>query len=55
MHADPLIASVALAAAVAWTMVDTAARKRMIDLRGARRRICPSCGRRISGRTCDRH
>jgi hypothetical protein len=58
MNSDPLattFVAVALACAVGWTMVATAAKKRMIDLRGARKRTCPSCGRTITGRVCKQH
>jgi hypothetical protein len=58
MGTDPtttVFTAVALACAVGWTMVATAAKKRMIDLRGSRKRTCPSCGRVISGRVCKQH
>jgi hypothetical protein len=58
MQANPLLTLVtgaAIVAGVSWTMLSTAAKKRMIDLRGDRKRTCPSCGRRIAGRVCDRH
>ncbi len=56
MKLDPGIASsLALSAAVGWTMVFGGARKKMIELRGARKRKCPSCGHQIHGRVCDRH
>jgi hypothetical protein len=46
--------SVLLAMLIAWTMVFAGARKRVLGLRHRRRR-CPSCGRSIHGRVCERH
>ena len=42
------------AAGVGYLMVKAGLAKNALELR-ARRRICPSCGRVISGRRCDAH
>ncbi|HWH06015.1 MAG TPA: hypothetical protein VNT23_06235 [Gaiellaceae bacterium] len=55
MTPDPqLAATVALLMAVGWTMLFAGAKKHMLELK-QRRRICPSCGRAITGRVCDAH
>ena len=41
-------------AGVGYLMVKAGLAKNALELR-ARRRICPSCGRVISGRRCDAH
>jgi hypothetical protein len=53
---DPTAAiGASLAMAIGWTMVFAGGRKRMLQLKGDRKRRCPSCGCRISGRVCERH
>ena len=42
------------AAGVGYLMVKAGLAKNALELR-ARRRICPSCGRVITGRRCDAH
>ena len=54
MALDPQLTSVVAVAAVGWTMVFAGRKKRMLEPKSRRRR-CPSCGRTIAGRTCDRH
>jgi hypothetical protein len=55
MAPDPQLASsIAVVAAIGWTMVATGRKKRLLEPKRRRRR-CPSCGRTIAGRTCDRH
>ena len=54
MALDPQLTSVVAVAAVGWTMVASGKTKRMLETKRRRRR-CPSCGRTIEGRTCDRH
>ena len=55
MRSDPQLAvTVALVMACGWTMLHTGVRKRMLEPR-RRRRICPSCGRSITGRVCTAH
>lgn len=55
MRLDPtLVAAAAATSAVGWTMLYAGTHKRMLDLR-RRKRICPSCGREIVGRTCTSH
>jgi ribosomal protein L37AE/L43A len=49
-----LASTVVLAAAIGWTMVFTGRKKRLLEPKRRRRR-CPSCGRTIVGRVCDRH
>jgi hypothetical protein len=48
------LTSLVAVAAVGWTMVASGKTKRMLETKRRRRR-CPSCGRTIEGRTCDRH
>ena len=55
MTFDPsLVAAAAATSAAGWTMLYAGTRKRMLELR-RRKRICPSCGREIGGRTCAYH
>ncbi len=55
MTLDPQLAVlVALMMAVGWTMCFAGLKKHMLELK-RRRRICPSCGRTISGRVCNSH
>ena len=55
MTPDPQLAVfAALAMAVAWTMVFSGVSKHALELK-RRRRICPSCGRHISGTVCREH
>jgi hypothetical protein len=52
---DPQIAMLgALTMAIGYTMYFAGLRKNMLELK-QRRRICPSCGRRITGRSCTAH
>ena len=48
------ITVVALVMVVGWTMAFAGVKKRALELK-RRRRVCPSCGRRITGRVCDFH
>ena len=54
MALDPQLTSIVGVAAVGWTMVAAGRTKRMLETKKRVRR-CPSCGRMIEGRTCDRH
>jgi hypothetical protein len=54
MILDPQITSIVATAAVGWTMVASGRAKRMLETKRRRRR-CPSCGRVIDGRVCERH
>jgi len=54
MALDPQLMSIIGTAAVGWTMVAAGRSKRMLESKKRTRR-CPSCGRVIAGRTCDRH
>jgi hypothetical protein len=54
MAPDPQLTSIIATAAVGWTMVASGSAKRLLETK-RRRRKCPSCGRIIGGRTCDRH
>ena len=55
MTLDPQLVTVAaLAMAIGWTMTFSALKKNVLELKG-RRRICPSCGRQISGAVCREH
>jgi len=52
---DPQIVTfVALAMAVGYTMFYSGLKKHALELK-RRRRICPSCGRHISGAVCREH
>jgi hypothetical protein len=44
----------ALVMAFAWTMTFAGITKRALEFK-QRKRVCPSCGRRIEGRVCDWH
>ena len=44
----------ALVMAFGWTMTFAGVTKRALELK-QRKRVCPSCGRRIVGRVCDGH
>jgi hypothetical protein len=48
------LTSLVALAAVGWTMVAAGRGKRLLEPKRRTRR-CPSCGRAIEGRTCDRH
>ncbi len=55
MRSDPqLPLLVALTIGVGWTMYFSGLKKRMLELKH-RQRICPSCGRSITGRVCSAH
>ncbi|MBA2297206.1 MAG: hypothetical protein H0W14_04145 [Actinobacteria bacterium] len=55
MTLDPQIALLgALTMAVGFTMYYAGLKKNMLELK-QRRRICPACGRRITGRVCNAH
>ena len=54
MALDPQLMSIVGTAAIGWTMVATGRKKRMLESK-KRARKCPSCGRIIQGRTCERH
>jgi hypothetical protein len=55
MMLDPqLVVFAALAMAVAWTMTFTGLKKHALELK-RRKRICPSCGRDITGPVCREH
>jgi hypothetical protein len=53
MELDP-IALIAVLMATGFTMAYAGTRKNVLELRN-RRRLCPSCGREISGRVCRAH
>jgi hypothetical protein len=55
MMLDPQIATLAaLVMAAGWTMYFAGLKKHMLEHK-RRRRICPSCGRRIDGPVCNAH
>ena len=55
MMLDPQVVLLAtMMMAVGWTMCFAGVKKHMLELK-RRRRVCPSCGRAISGRVCDAH
>jgi formate dehydrogenase maturation protein FdhE len=55
MMLDPqVVAFAALAMAIGWTMTFSGLKKNALELKH-RRRICPSCGRNISGAVCREH
>ena len=55
MTSDPnVVLTVALATAIGWTMYFSGLKKNMLELRN-RKRVCPSCGRSITGRVCSAH
>ena len=49
-----LIATAAVTTAIGWTMLYSGRRKRMLTPRRRPRR-CPSCGRLLGRKACDRH
>jgi hypothetical protein len=52
---DPQIAVLAaLTMAIGYTMYFAGLKKHMLELK-RRKRICPSCGRSITGRSCTGH
>jgi hypothetical protein len=52
MGSTPHLATLALATlAIGWLMVLAGLQKSALELK-KRRRVCPSCGRRIETRTC---
>jgi len=52
---DPQIAMLgALTMAIGYTMYFAGLKKNMLELK-QRKRICPSCGRNITGRICTAH
>jgi hypothetical protein len=53
MTLDPITLS-ALVMAFAFTMAFAGVKKHALELK-RQRRVCPSCGRRIEGRTCGEH
>jgi hypothetical protein len=53
MKLDPVTLS-ALAMGIGWTMAFAGMKKNALELK-RRKRWCPSCGRRIDGRTCKGH
>jgi len=55
MRSDPQLALlVALTMGVGWTMYFSGLKKHLLEPK-QRKRICPSCGRPISGRVCTAH
>ena len=54
MRDAQLATTVAMALAIGWTMFFAGFKKNALELK-QRRRICPSCGRRIDGTTCKAH
>ena len=55
MTLDPQIATVAaLTMAIGYTMFFSGLTKHALELK-RRRRICPSCGRHITGAVCRQH
>ena len=55
MMLDPqIVAFIALAMAIGWTMTFSGLKKHALELK-RRERICPSCGRHISGAVCREH
>jgi formate dehydrogenase maturation protein FdhE len=55
MTLDPqIVVFAALAMAIGWTMTFSGLAKGMLEPR-RRQRICPSCGRAISGAVCREH
>jgi len=49
-----IVTFVALAMAIGYTMLFSGLKKHVLELK-SRRRICPSCGRHISGAVCREH
>ena len=55
MTLDPqIVVFAALAMAIGWTMTFSGLAKGMLEPR-RRQRICPSCGRSITGAVCREH
>ena len=55
MTLDPqIVLFAALAMAIGWTMTFSGLTKNALELK-RRKRICPSCGRDITGATCKEH
>ena len=55
MNVDPQLALIAaLTMGVGYTMLASGLSKKALELK-RQRRICPSCGRAIDGRTCSAH
>ena len=55
MTFDPQTATlVALMMAVAWTMTFSGLKKHLLEQK-RRRRVCPACGRHITGAVCREH
>jgi hypothetical protein len=55
MTLDPqLVMVAALTMAVGYTMLVSGLAKQMLEPK-RRRRVCPSCGREISGAVCNEH
>ena len=55
MTLDPqLVTLAALAMAIAWTMTFSGLAKNVLEPK-RRKRVCPSCGRHISGAVCREH
>ncbi len=55
MTLDPqLVMFAALAMAVGWTMTFSGLKKHLLEQK-RRRRVCPACGRHISGAVCREH
>ena len=55
MTLDPqFVTFAALAMAIGWTMTFSGLKKHALELK-QRQRICPSCGRSISGAVCREH
>jgi hypothetical protein len=55
MKLDPQIAVLAaLTMTIGYTMFFTGLKKHALELK-QRKRVCPSCGRTITGRVCSEH
>ena len=55
MRSDPQHALLtALVMGVGWTMYFSGLKKHMLELK-LRKRICPACGRKITGHVCSAH
>jgi hypothetical protein len=55
MTLDPQLATLAASTmAIGYTMYFTGLKKHALELK-QRKRMCPSCGRIISGRVCSEH
>ncbi len=53
MTPDPITLA-ALVMGLTFTMTFAGLKKQLLELK-RRKRVCPSCGRRIEGRTCGQH